>query len=98
MTSHDFPSKRCHIYLVFNETGCKGTTKNAYTQEKWGLFSKKDRFIYPKIIKYYRKLLKIIFRNKNTLRYKNYKKSIVIFWFAQKGNLLPGEQNKNGNI
>ncbi len=34
MTSHDFPSKRCHIYLVFNETGCKGTTKNAYTQGK----------------------------------------------------------------
>ena len=46
MTSHDFPSKRCHIYLVFNETGCKGTTKNAYTQifdEK--LFAKEDRYL-----------------------------------------------------
>ena len=42
-----------------------------------------------------------LFRNKNTLRYKNYKKSIVIFWFAQKGNSLPSEQNKiyiNNNI
>ena len=36
------------------------------------------------------------FRNKNTLRYKNYKKSIVIFWFAHKGNPLPGEQNQIG--
>ena len=25
MTSHDFPSKRCHIYVVFNKTGCKIT-------------------------------------------------------------------------
>jgi hypothetical protein len=49
---------------------------------------------YPKIVKNYRKLGKIFFRNKNTLRYKNYNKSIVIFWFAQKGNSLPGEQNK----
>ena len=32
--------------------------------------------------------------NKNTLRYKNYNKSIDIFWFAQKGNSLPGEQTK----
>ena len=30
----------------------------------------------------------------HTLRYKNYNKSIDIFWFAQKGNSLPGEQNK----
>ena len=35
-----------------------------------------------------------MFCNKNTLRYKNCKKSIVIFWFAQKGNPLPSEQNK----
>ena len=48
----------------------------------------------PKIIEYYKKLGKNYFRNKNTLRYKNYNKSIDIFWFAQKGNPLPGEQNK----
>ena len=50
---------------------------------------------YPKIVKNYNKLLKI-FRNKNTLRYKNYNKSIDIFWFAHKGNSLPSEQNKIG--
>ena len=25
---------------------CKGTTKNAHMQEKWGIFAKKDRLIY----------------------------------------------------
>ena len=54
---------------------------------------------YPKIVKNYRKLGKIFFRNKNTLRYKNYNKSIVIFVFAlmKCSYAAFGEQNKTDN-
>ena len=51
----------------------------------------REHLLKTKIIENYSKLF---LGNKNTLRYKNYNKSIDIFWFAQKGNSLPGEQNK----
>ena len=41
MTSHDFASKRCHIYGFF-QNRCKGTTKNAHTQEKREKYAKKQ--------------------------------------------------------
>lgn len=42
MTSHDFVIETMSHLVAFTESGCKGTTKNAYVQEK--------REIYKKII------------------------------------------------
>ena len=47
MTSHDFPSKRCHIYLVFNETGCKITAFFWIDQIIGAFFTKNSLSRYP---------------------------------------------------
>ena len=39
-------------------------------------------WVDPKIVEYYRKLFKIYLGNKNTLRYKNFKKSMRSFCFC----------------
>ena len=58
---------------VFHGTGILSPTDYTDFSRIW---------VDPKIVEYYRKLFKIYLGNKNTLRYKNYKKSMRSFCFC----------------